>query len=324
MNAAAILAEFPKLRVLVAGDVCLDRWCRYDPSLAEPSRETGIPRTAVISTEVTPGAAGTIANNLVALGAGKVAVLGVTGDDGHGDELARALAERGIATDLLLRSRDVQTFTYTKLINVQTGAEDLPRIDFVNSTALPGAMDDALVATLKEQTPEFDVILVSDQAETPTGGAVSANLRLALTEVARQKLVWVDSRMRPELFRGVILKPNRDEAQAALARLNATEYRVLLERTESPLLLVTHDHFGVLLVEREHETWVRTRGIRNPVDVCGAGDSFSAGAALALHVTGSAVDAAAFGNLVASITIMKPGTGFATPSEVLKAAAESA
>src|SRR5258708_39622733 len=130
--------------------------------------------------------------------------------------------------------------------------------------------------------------------------------------------------MRPEPFRGVILKPNRDEAQAALARLNAAEYRVLLERTESPLLLVTHDHFGVLLVEREHEAWVRTRAIRKPVDVCGAGDSFSAGGAMALHVTGSAVDAATFGNLVASITIMKPGTGFATPAEVLKAAAESA
>jgi len=65
----------------------------FDPSLAEPSRETGIPRTAVISTEVTPGAAGTIANNLVTLGAGNVAVLGVTGDDGHGDELAEAMAD---------------------------------------------------------------------------------------------------------------------------------------------------------------------------------------------------------------------------------------
>ena len=50
------------------GDVCLDRWCYYDPDLTEPSRETGIPRIAVVRTEVTPGAAGTIANNLVSLG----------------------------------------------------------------------------------------------------------------------------------------------------------------------------------------------------------------------------------------------------------------
>ena len=88
--------------MLVAGDVCLDRWCRYDPALADPSRETGIPRIGVVATEVTPGAAGTIANNLAALGAGHVAVLGMVGNDGFGYELRGALAARGISHDLLV------------------------------------------------------------------------------------------------------------------------------------------------------------------------------------------------------------------------------
>ena len=79
-----ILAAFPRLRALVVGDVCLDRWCRYDPALADPSRETGIPRIGVVATVVTPGAAGTIANNLATLGAGEVAVLGMVGNDGFG------------------------------------------------------------------------------------------------------------------------------------------------------------------------------------------------------------------------------------------------
>ena len=57
MTTAAILEAIAKLNVLVFGDICLDRWCTYDPSTAEPSRETGIPRVGVISTEVTPGAA---------------------------------------------------------------------------------------------------------------------------------------------------------------------------------------------------------------------------------------------------------------------------
>jgi len=57
--------------------------------------------------------------------------------------------------------------------------------------------------------------------------------------------------------------------------------------------------------------------VEKPVDICGAGDSFSAGAALALAVTGSPVEAARFGNLVASITIMKKGTGAASLAEVL-------
>jgi sugar/nucleoside kinase (ribokinase family) len=55
------------------------------------------------------------------------------------------------------------------------------------------------------------------------------------------------------------------------------------------------------------------------VDICGAGDSFSAGAALTLAVTGSPLEAARLGNLVASVTIMKKGTGTASPEEVLQA-----
>jgi sugar/nucleoside kinase (ribokinase family) len=53
------------------------------------------------------------------------------------------------------------------------------------------------------------------------------------------------------------------------------------------------------------------------VDICGAGDSFTAGASLALAVTQSPIEAALMGNRVASITIMKKGTGTASPAEVL-------
>lgn len=121
MTAAEILAEFPKYSALIVGDICLDRWCTYDPGTAEPSRETGIPRVGVVSTEITPGAGGTVANNLAALGIGRVAVLGIVGDDGFGYELKKALSGRGISPELLVASPDVPTFTYTKLINISTG-----------------------------------------------------------------------------------------------------------------------------------------------------------------------------------------------------------
>jgi sugar/nucleoside kinase (ribokinase family) len=64
---------------------------------------------------------------------------------------------------------------------------------------------------------------------------------------------------------------------------------------------------------------VPTKNVAHPVDICGAGDSFSAGAALALSITNSPDEALRFGNMVASITIMKKGTGIATPAEVLMA-----
>jgi rfaE bifunctional protein kinase chain/domain len=320
MNAAAILDSIRGLRVLVAGDVCLDRWCQYDPALAEASRETGIPRIAVVATEVTPGAAGTVANNLAALGAGRVDVLGVVGRDGFGHELAGALAARGIGTDLLVAA-DIPTFTYTKLLNCRTGEEDLPRVDFINTRPPASEAERELVARFERFAADYDVILVSDQAETETGGVVTAALRAAVTRAAAahpETLVWVDSRMRAEHFRGVIVKPNRREAEEASVRaLGRVDFPALRAHIEAPLLIVTHGGEGAEVIDAGGTQWAAGRRVERPVDICGAGDSFSAGAALALRATGDAMAAAEFGNLVASITIMKKGTGTASPREVL-------
>jgi rfaE bifunctional protein kinase chain/domain len=323
MNVEAILAVFPRLRVLVVGDVCLDRWCTYDPALADPSRETGIPRIAVVATEVSPGAAGTIASNVASLGA-RVGVLGLVGRDGFGHELSRALDIRGIASHLLVWSEKVATFTYTKLLNARTAEEDLPRVDFINTRPTPADLEDEVLRRLKEAAPDYDAILVADQAETDHGGVVTPALRemLAdLTGLPSRPLVWVDSRLRAEHFRRAIVKPNRQEAEAASARaVGRVDFGALRRHMEAPLLVITEGAEGARLVDEAGERRVTTRPIANPVDICGAGDSYSAGAALALKATGDAVAAARFGNLVASITIMKKGTGTASPEEVQQAA----
>jgi rfaE bifunctional protein kinase chain/domain len=323
MTTSEILAGFPKLRVLVVGDICLDRWCRYDPALADPSRETGLPRIGVVATETTPGGGGTVANNVAALKA-EVSVLGLAGDDGHGYELRRALEARGIASKLLVCAPDIPTFTYTKLINCRTEEEDLPRVDFVNTVPLAADLDRELVRRLEAVAGDFDVILVSDQAETEYGGVVTPAMRAALARIADaspETLIWVDSRMRPEHFRSVIVKPNQHEAEAASLRaLGRVDYEAFRRHIEAPLLVVTHGGEGALVVDENGAAWARSRPVENPVDICGAGDSFSAGAALALKVSRNAVQAARFGNLVASITIMKKGTGTASPEELLAAA----
>lgn len=277
MTTAEVLAEFRNLRTLVVGDVALDRWCRYDPALADPSRETGIPRIGVVSTEVTAGAAGTVANNLAALGA-RVAVLGAIGEDGFGVELSRALVERGVSDELLVRSSAMTTFTYTKLINHRTGEEDLPRVDFVNTRPIPEGLNRELVRRFEKVAAEYGVILVSDQAETTYGGMVTPAMREAIARVAtahQDKVIWVDSRMRAEHFRGVIVKPNQEEADAASLRaLGRVDYAGLLWHTQAKLLVITHGPEGALLVEEDGSRWVRGRRVEKPVDICGAGDSF--------------------------------------------------
>ena len=173
---------------------------------------------------------------------------------------------------------------------------------------------------LPRAVESFDVVIVSDQAETSRGGVVTPSVRDVLCELALQrpdKIFFADSRARVQHFRNVIVKPNQQEGEAACRALfGRIDYLALRGHLHAGLLLVTHGGDGVLVVDDSGENWVRTRPVAHPADICGAGDSFCAGTAVALAAGASATEAASFGNLVASITIMKKGTGTASPEEV--------
>lgn len=324
MTPKELLAAFPKLKALVIGDICVDRWCTYDPATSEPSRETNIPRLGVVRTQVTPGAGGTVANNLASVGTGKVAVLGVRGDDGFGFELEQALAQRGISSDLMVKIPAWQTFTYTKLLNSETGIEDQPRVDFISTQPLPSEAEQQIIRNIRSAIAGFDVVLVADQAETKAGGVVTPAVRDAIIEAAQkypEKVFLVDSRKRAHLFRNMTLKPNLEEAQEASRTLvGKVDFAGLRQELGAKVLIVTHGSKGALVMEDGRETWAEARPVEHPVDICGAGDSFAAGYALSVAVHGDPVAAARFGNLVASITIMKKGTGTASPEEIIAAA----
>src|SRR3954463_1084197 len=87
-----ILAALPSKRIGVIGDLFLDRYLDIDAALNEPSIETGLDAYQVTRVRSYPGAAGTVINNLVALGVKRVCAVSVIGDDGEGYELRQALA----------------------------------------------------------------------------------------------------------------------------------------------------------------------------------------------------------------------------------------
>lgn len=330
-----ILDEFPRIRVLVVGDFCLDRWCTYDPDLAAASRETGIPRLAVTHYEVTPGAGGTVTNNLIALGAGGVDIVGVIGDDAGGFELERALRERGVGTRYLIRAPGRQTFTYTKVVNSKTGREDQPRVDFVNIAPPARHVEQTMIAAIEELTPSADVVIVADQSEIPSGAVISDAVRHALLRAAARfpaKFFIADSRAQIEKFRGFIVKPNEDEALEAARRICPQEPNLTVETAGEALrrhlgatqpVYVTRGPQGALLFAGDEPRLILALRNDSPVDICGAGDAFEAGLALTLAATqrlyGSAEYAAAagVGHRVAAVTITKKGTGTATREEVL-------
>src|SRR5690242_8140837 len=130
-----ILARIPSLTVGVLGDLFLDRYLDLDAALTEPSLETGLDAYQVVRVRPTPGAAGTVINNLVALGVRRVHPIAVIGDDGEGFELGQALARLGVVTtDTLFRRADRRTPTYTKPLLHQPGRppRELNRLDTKN------------------------------------------------------------------------------------------------------------------------------------------------------------------------------------------------
>src|SRR5262245_17939831 len=111
---AQILERLPNCSIAVAGDFFLDHYLELDGRLTEPSVETGLDAYQVVGTRSSPGAGGTVTNNLGAIGVGRVMALSVIGSDGSGFELRRALERRGVDLTYLVEAADRFTPTYTK------------------------------------------------------------------------------------------------------------------------------------------------------------------------------------------------------------------
>jgi bifunctional ADP-heptose synthase (sugar kinase/adenylyltransferase) len=325
-----ILARLPGLTIGVLGDLFLDRYLEIDDALTEPSIETGLDAYQVARVRSYAGAAGTIVNNLVALGVGRVVPVAVIGDDGEGYELRQALAAMPAVDPIaLLTAPGRRTPTYTKPMLHVAGLppRELNRLDIKNRTPTPVDVQDRLLDLLHPRWHEFDALIVLDQVSETECGVVTARVRdqlASLTHGSPHRFVLADSRERIGLFRGVAIKPNLAECLAALGVSDAAgpaEWRSSLRRLADGLgrpVFCTRGDAGILLAEPAAEVQtIPGYPVSGPTDPVGAGDSSSAGIVCAVAARATFAEAAAFGNLVASITVQQLGTtGTATPDQV--------
>jgi|SRR5579871_43200 len=329
-----ILDRIPSLTLGVLGDLFLDRYLDIDAALTEPSIETGLDAYQVVRVRSYPGAAGTVINNLTALGVGQIHALALLGDDGEGYELLQALAQQArVNADGVRRvtGHPFRTPTYTKPMFHEAGQQlrELNRLDIKNHSPAPPGFGDRVLQTLNEIWPALDALLVLDQVSQPECGVVTTAVRnrlAALGDSAPDKVILADSRERIGLFRSVWLKPNLAECVravqgAANASAEAEGCVVELARRTGRPIFCTRGEQGIWLVDPRPSSpqisAVPAYPVTGPIDVVGAGDSTSAGIACALAAGASLTEAAAFGNLVASITIQQLGTtGTATPEQM--------
>ena len=216
-----ILEKIPHLKIGIVGDLFLDRYLDLDAALTEPSLETGLDAYQVVGIRSTPGAAGTVLNNLVALGVGRVFPIAVLGEDGEGFELRQALNRLpAVDSSGLILTPDRRTPTYTKPMLHEKGRapRELNRLDIKNRLPMPEALDTQIQQRLAKVWPRIDALVVLDQVSEADCGVITARTRdhlAQLTATDPGKFVLADSRERIGLFRGVCLKPNRQEALRA-------------------------------------------------------------------------------------------------------------
>lgn len=325
-----ILATIPHRTVGLVGDLFLDRYFDIDAGLNESSVETGLTAYQVTGMRCYPGALGTVLNNLAALGVGKIHPITVIGDDGEGYELRKILAAlSAVDTSDIVVSAERRTPSYNKpMLNESGTVRELNRLDIKNRTLTPAAVIAEVIHRLEAAWAKFDALLVLDQVSEAECGVITTAVREKLAEFGERdpaKFVLADSREQIGLFRNVCVKPNLGECLRSFLRresYDALDVSGSLQRAArlaGRSVYCTQGERGIMLQQPDAAVWenIPAYPVSGPVDICGAGDSCSAGIACAMTAGCPPEEAAAFGNLVASITVQQIGvTGTASPGQV--------
>lgn len=347
----AITSRYPSLRLAVVGDFCLDRYFDIDPARSEISIETNLPVHNVTRVRCQPGGAGTILNNLVALGIGELRPVGFCGDDGEGWELRRALAALpGVKLDGFLTTPERNTFTYSKPLLHRPGQppEELSRLDFKNWTETPNELQKQLTVALVrtvEGVPvprddrmllqpgnPVDGLIVLDQVDAAGTGVVShwllhavGIIRRAFSEMEGQRPIVADSRRGLREWPKVIFKMNAKElgalAGAPVDSLDEIKAACAsMAKTNGQPAFVTLAERGIVGAtpsgEVEH---VPSLPVRGPIDIVGAGDSVTANLTAALAAGATIREAMELAMGAASLVIHQLGTtGTASVAQLRK------
>lgn len=303
------IPDTSKARILVVGDVMLDRYWFGDAARISP--EAPVPVAKIERTEDRPGGAANVARNCVALGA-QTALLSVVGADEAGQALAKLLTSAGIDASL---HEDAQLNTTVKL-RVVARQQQLIRIDFENWP--DHEVLKAKLAEYEQRLANCDVVILSDYGK---GGLthIADMIRMAR---AAGKPVLVDPKGDDYArYAGAsVITPNRSELREVIGSWkNEADLKQKAHALRKELgldaLLLTRSEEGMTLFTEQGEAHQAAQA-REVYDVSGAGDTVISTMAVMLAAGASLPSAMALANKAASIVVAKLGTAVATLDEL--------
>lgn len=317
---AALIDAFAGLRVVVVGDVVLDRY--LEGTASRLCRDAPVPVVGLTSRTDVPGGAANAAVNAAALGA-DVTLVSIAGRDPDGERLCERLGAAGVDIDHLRLHPRRRTLA---LCRVLASSQLLVRFDEGTSAALDGDDERAVIEQLRSTVPAADAVIVSDYGHGMLTPAVVQALATTVNRSAQ--VVAVDSK-HPAAFRAVaptLVKPNWGEALQLLGtgELDGTSERAdgigahghrILEVTGARIAAVTLDSEGAIVFERGRPPH-RTYASSDQAEPCGAGDTFTVAFTLALAAGGHTPAAAELASAAADVVVVKDRTARCSEQEL--------
>ena len=314
-DAIRILRDFGNQRILIAGDVMLDRYIWGTVTRVSP--EAPVPIVFRQRMSSSPGGAGNVAVSVAALG-GHPVLVSVGGEGPEGRELHAGLAERGVDPSDVILSPTRRTTVKTRII---AHNQQLLRIDEEETHPIDPPLVEELLARIEALLPFVTAVILSDYAKgvlTPEvlSGIIGRARRLGLP-------VLVDPKGSDYArYNGAsLLTPNRAEA-FLVAGLQQDHAKVadagahLMDSLAIDALLITEGESGMTLFERRDSPIHLPATARVVYDVTGAGDAVIATVGLTLGAGGSLRMATYLANLAGGLAVEQVGTATITAAAV--------
>ncbi len=319
----AIVRSFPKRKILVVGDVGIDRYVTGDVERISP--EAPVPIVFVKNELHKLGLAANVADNIHALG-GRSELVGVIGQDRFASEIRALLRREKVSDRALIVDSKRRTIVKERIVSDR---QQLLRIDYETPEAVGSAIESKILAGVRAALRgtgknAIDAIIVQDYAK----GMLSKGLIREIVKAAkaRGKPVLMDPNAKSpvDLYAGAtFMTPNTREAEKLTQiaiRDDATLEQAgakLLKAVGSPYIVITRGKDGMAIFHRgsKKPTLIPTYA-REVYDVSGAGDTVISLMAMAYASGASIVEAAILGNLGGGVVVGKRGTATVTPDEL--------
>lgn len=303
-----ITSRFDRIKILVIGDVMLDRY--WWGTVNRISPEAPVPVVKHERSSLAAGGAANVAANISGMG-GEPLLVGLIGKDDGGHELPQVLSSAGVSSEYLVETPERPTTVKTRIV---AHSQHVVRLDSEDLTPISEESANQVYEHVKSILSLAQVVVISDYAK---GLLAPSLLESIILEASRLHLPILVDPKGIDYFRyagATVITPNRSEAVRACGldendpeSIEKSGLR-LLDQLDAAACLVTLGEDGMMLFRRDQSPVHLPAMARKVYDVTGAGDTVIAALSLAIGTGADLLTAAKLANLAAGLAVEQVGT----------------